>query len=55
MTSTPQMTEDDAWVEQYASMERRRNIAIGLAIFMAVALVSIAIITYFGSAAAIAW
>ena len=53
--TTLKTTNDDQWVEEFASAERRRNMALGAAVLAAIVIVSIAIVAYFASAAAIAW
>lgn len=53
MTTTQRMSDDEKWVQEYASAERRRQIAIGAAVFAAVAIVTVLVVAYFGSAAAI--
>ncbi len=46
---------DDDWAASYMAQENRRNIAIGIAVLAAAALVTLLIITGFANAAAVAW
>ncbi len=47
---------DEQWAAEFARREERRNKAIGIAIFVGIALFSIAFVLYFGGAiSGIAW
>lgn len=46
---------DEEWAATYMATERRRQLAIGIAVIAAAALVTLMIILGFANAAAIAW
>lgn len=54
-TQRPTMDKTDEWANTFARRERRRNTAIGIGVFLAVALFTALIVAYFGGAAAMPW
>lgn len=46
---------NDEWTEQFVTRERRRNAAMGVGVFLVIALFTAAIIAYFAGAMALPW
>ncbi len=54
-TRRSMMNNSDDWTVTFAQRERRKNVAIGIAGLLAVALFTALVIAYFGGAAAMPW